>query len=199
MGRSLMLIRELSFISLVSCSLYIYLYISISHSVVLLSVVNFVHVCVSRADQLKSVMEQVLNFAVRELTKIVEASFDDLLLEITKMEREHQVLEERLDKSSNRGGGGEKGRAGRRRGSENDSVSPSGSEDAREELAEVPVSKEMAETEGEFINHVTKHALTGTYLCRPSLLLVRGGTKGRIHLIWRLRWTSQLSITAEPF
>ncbi|CAB1426840.1 unnamed protein product [Pleuronectes platessa] len=99
------------------------------------------------SDQLKSVMEQVLNFAVRELTKIVEASFDDLLLEITKMEREHQVLEERLDKSSTRGGGAEKGRAGRRRGSENDSVSPSGSEDAREELAEVPVSKEMAETE----------------------------------------------------
>ncbi|XP_034448604.1 uncharacterized protein si:dkeyp-113d7.10 isoform X2 [Hippoglossus hippoglossus] len=100
-------------------------------------------------DQLKSVMEQVLNFAVRELTKIVEASFDDLLLEITKMEREHQVLEERLDKSSSRGGGGEKGRAGRRRGSENDSVSPSGSEDAREELAEVPVSKQMAETDPE--------------------------------------------------
>uniref|UniRef100_A0A8D3C9E0 C2H2-type domain-containing protein n=1 Tax=Scophthalmus maximus TaxID=52904 RepID=A0A8D3C9E0_SCOMX len=47
-------------------------------------------------DQLKSVMEQVLNFAVRELTKIVEASFDDLLLEITKMDREQQVLEEGL-------------------------------------------------------------------------------------------------------
>ncbi|KAF0033143.1 hypothetical protein F2P81_015433 [Scophthalmus maximus] len=45
-------------------------------------------------DQLKSVMEQVLNFAVRELTKIVEASFDDLLLEITKMDREQQLLEE---------------------------------------------------------------------------------------------------------
>nr|XP_019965886.1 PREDICTED: uncharacterized protein LOC109644865 [Paralichthys olivaceus] len=92
-------------------------------------------------------MEQVLNFAVRELTKIVEASFDDLLLEITKMEREHQVLEERVDKSSDGGGGGEKGRGGRRRGSENDSVSPSGSEDAREELAEVPESKETAEKE----------------------------------------------------
>ncbi|XP_041812789.1 zinc finger protein 263 [Chelmon rostratus] len=95
-------------------------------------------------DQLKSVMEQVLDFAVRELTKIVEASFDDLLLEITKMEREQQVLEERLDKSSDRGrgGGGGGGAGGRRRGSENDSVSPSGSEDAREEVAEVTVSKE---------------------------------------------------------
>ncbi|KAE8282680.1 hypothetical protein D5F01_LYC18068 [Larimichthys crocea] len=109
-------------------------------------------------DQLKSVMEQVLDFAVRELTKIVEASFDDLLLEITKMEREQHVLEERLDKSSDRGGGGggdkgrgggDKGRGGgaggRRRGSENDSVSPSGSEDAREEVAEVTVAKETAE------------------------------------------------------
>ncbi|XP_067426808.1 putative lysozyme-like protein [Thunnus thynnus] len=112
-------------------------------------------------DQLKSVMEQVLDFAVCELTKIVEASFDDLLLEITKMEKEQHVLEERLDKSSERGGGGgsaggggggggEKGRGGggggggaggRRRGSENDSVSPSGSEDAREELTEVTESK----------------------------------------------------------
>ncbi|XP_071320820.1 uncharacterized protein [Trachinotus anak] len=102
-------------------------------------------------DQLKSVMEQVLDFAVRELTKIVEASFDDLLLEITKMEREQQVLEERLGKSSDRGGGGgEKGRGGaggRRRGSENDSASPSGSDDTREELAEVTVSKETAETQ----------------------------------------------------
>uniref|UniRef100_A0A3B5BFD1 C2H2-type domain-containing protein n=1 Tax=Stegastes partitus TaxID=144197 RepID=A0A3B5BFD1_9TELE len=99
-------------------------------------------------DQLKSVMEQVLDFAVRELTKIVEASFDDLLLEITKMEREQQALEERLDKSAERGSG-EKGRGGgtssRRRGSENDSVSPSGSEDAREELTDVTVSKETTE------------------------------------------------------
>ncbi|XP_059203254.1 uncharacterized protein si:dkeyp-113d7.10 isoform X2 [Centropristis striata] len=108
-------------------------------------------------DQLKSVMEKVLDFAVHELTKIVEASFDDLLLEITKMEREQQVLEERLDRSSDRAGAGgaDKGRAekrrggagGRRRGSENDSVSPSGSEDAREELAEVTVSKDTPETD----------------------------------------------------
>uniref|UniRef100_UPI0037E993B7 hypermethylated in cancer 2 protein n=1 Tax=Semicossyphus pulcher TaxID=241346 RepID=UPI0037E993B7 len=90
-------------------------------------------------DQLKSVMEQVLDFAVRELTKIVEASFDDLLLEITKMEREQQ--------GGGGGGGGEKGRGGgggRRRGSENDSVSPSGSEDAREELTVLPPSKEKS-------------------------------------------------------
>ncbi|XP_038161570.1 zinc finger protein 469 isoform X3 [Cyprinodon tularosa] len=92
-------------------------------------------------DQLKSVMEQVLAFALRELTKIVEASFDDLLLEITKMEKEQQMLEEQLERGSERGGGG-----GRRRGSVNDSESPSGSEDTREEPAEE--SKEAAPTDG---------------------------------------------------
>uniref|UniRef100_A0A672Y466 C2H2-type domain-containing protein n=2 Tax=Sphaeramia orbicularis TaxID=375764 RepID=A0A672Y466_9TELE len=100
-------------------------------------------------DQLKSVMERVLDFAVCELTKIVEASFDDLLLEITKMEREQQTLEERLGRSSDRGGG-DKGRSGggRRRGSENDSVSPSGSEDAREEVGDVTATKETTEADG---------------------------------------------------
>ncbi|XP_029014133.1 uncharacterized protein si:dkeyp-113d7.10 [Betta splendens] len=100
-------------------------------------------------DQLKSVMQQVLDFAVRELTKIVEASFDDLLLEITKMEREQHVLQENLGRSSERGGGEKDrgGTGGRRRGSENDSVSPSGSEDAREDPTEVPVSKEKKETD----------------------------------------------------
>lgn len=94
-------------------------------------------------------MEKVLNFAVCELTKIVEASFDDLLLEITKMETEHQILEEKLDKKSHGGGvGGGGGVAGKRRGSENDSVSPSGSEDAREDLAEVAVVKEKTEAGG---------------------------------------------------
>uniref|UniRef100_A0A087XQC5 C2H2-type domain-containing protein n=1 Tax=Poecilia formosa TaxID=48698 RepID=A0A087XQC5_POEFO len=85
-------------------------------------------------DQLKSVMEQVLAFALRELTKIVEASFDDLLLEITKMEAEQQQLEDKLGRSSGR------------RGSVNDSVSPSGSEDTREEPAEEP--KETAPADG---------------------------------------------------
>ncbi|XP_007573962.1 zinc finger protein 837 [Poecilia formosa] len=92
-------------------------------------------------DQLKSVMEQVLAFALRELTKIVEASFDDLLLEITKMEAEQQQLEDKLGRSSERGGGDKPrggGAGGRRRGSVNDSVSPSGSEDTREEPAEEP-------------------------------------------------------------
>ncbi|KTG44530.1 hypothetical protein cypCar_00018107 [Cyprinus carpio] len=46
--------------------------------------------------QLKSVMEHVLEFAVCELTKIVEDSFDDLLAEFTKKERENQILKKQL-------------------------------------------------------------------------------------------------------
>lgn len=100
----------------------------------------------SPADQLRAVMEHVLSVAVRELTKIVEASFDDLLLEITKMETEQQVLEERLSKTPSRGGRG--GGGGWRRGSENDSVSPSGSEDARVDPPEVTSAREVGR-EGE--------------------------------------------------
>nr|AIM47943.1 ZNF287-like protein [Pantodon buchholzi] len=47
-------------------------------------------------DQLKSVMEQVLKFALSELTKIVEDSFDELLLEMEKKEKENKVLKEKL-------------------------------------------------------------------------------------------------------
>ncbi|CAL8306356.1 unnamed protein product [Merluccius merluccius] len=103
--------------------------------------------------QLKGVMERVLDFAVCELTKIVEASFDDLLLEITKKEREQKALEEYLGRSTPLGGGGggpgERGNrgAGCRRGSEHDSTSPSGSEDTREEPADFVVSKETPEAD----------------------------------------------------
>lgn len=41
-------------------------------------------------------MEHVLEFAVCELTKIVEDSFDDLLVEFTKKERENQILKVQL-------------------------------------------------------------------------------------------------------
>lgn len=41
-------------------------------------------------------MEHVLEFAVSELTKIVEDSFDDLLSEFTKKEWENQILKEQL-------------------------------------------------------------------------------------------------------
>ncbi|KAK7139432.1 hypothetical protein R3I93_016539 [Phoxinus phoxinus] len=50
--------------------------------------------------QLKSVMERVLEFAVCELTRIVEDSFDDLLLEFTKKERENQILKEQLQEKN---------------------------------------------------------------------------------------------------
>lgn len=46
--------------------------------------------------QLKAVMEHVLEFAVCELTKIVEDSFDDLLVEFTKKERENHILKDQL-------------------------------------------------------------------------------------------------------
>lgn len=46
--------------------------------------------------QLKAVMEHVLEFAVCELSKIVEDSFDDLLVEFTKKERENQILKDQL-------------------------------------------------------------------------------------------------------
>lgn len=77
-------------------------------------------------------MAQVLDFALRELTKIVEASFDDLLLEVTKMETEQQGLEERLGRSC----ASARVCGARRRGSENDSVSPSDSEDTAAKEAE---------------------------------------------------------------
>lgn len=89
--------------------------------------------------QLKAVMEQVLDFAMSELSKIVEASFEDLLLEITVKEREQRDLEERL-RSAGRPENG-KSRAARRRGSEHDSASPSGSEGARDEAGDAPGAK----------------------------------------------------------
>ncbi|XP_036408818.1 hypermethylated in cancer 2 protein [Megalops cyprinoides] len=49
--------------------------------------------------QLKVVMEQVLKFAVCELTKIVEDSFDDLLLEMMKKEKENKDLNLRLQQT----------------------------------------------------------------------------------------------------
>lgn len=108
-------------------------------------------------------MEHVLSFAVRELTKIVEASFDDLLLEITKMETEQQVLEERLGKTPGRGGRG--GGGGWRRGSENDSGSPSGSEDARVDPPEVSSTKEEVGAEGECL---CPHHTSSGVLLKPG-------------------------------
>ncbi|XP_077590754.1 uncharacterized protein LOC144208668 [Stigmatopora nigra] len=49
-------------------------------------------------EQLKSAMERVVHSALCQLKKMVEASFDDLLLEITQKERERQTLQARLER-----------------------------------------------------------------------------------------------------
>lgn len=96
------------------------------------------------AGQLKVVMEQVLEFAVSELTKIVEDSFDDLLLELTKVERENEALNGRLraskqchgDKSGNSAKSDvmpdvKLGVAAMKKEADNDSDSPGSSEGTR--------------------------------------------------------------------
>ncbi|KAL4658264.1 zinc finger protein 652-A-like isoform X1 [Arapaima gigas] len=62
-------------------------------------------------DQLKTVMEQVLKFAVSELTKIVEDSFDDLVLELLKKEKENKTLNQSLAKVDKTDGQCGKGKA----------------------------------------------------------------------------------------
>lgn len=59
------------------------------------------------AGQLKVVMERVLEFAVCELSKIVEDSFDDVLLELRKVERENEELMEKLHGVAEENGAGE--------------------------------------------------------------------------------------------
>ncbi|XP_037113359.1 myoneurin isoform X3 [Syngnathus acus] len=49
-------------------------------------------------EQLKCAMERVLHLALCQLKKMVEASFDDLLLEITQKECERQTLQTQLDR-----------------------------------------------------------------------------------------------------
>lgn len=106
------------------------------------------------AGQLKVVMEQVLEFAVSELTKIVEDSFDDLLLELTKVDHENEVLNSRLrgskqcqgDKSGNSDKSGtttdvKHGVATMKKEPDNDSDSPGSSEGTR---PDPPRSRERA-------------------------------------------------------
>uniref|UniRef100_A0A667WMX0 C2H2-type domain-containing protein n=1 Tax=Myripristis murdjan TaxID=586833 RepID=A0A667WMX0_9TELE len=119
--------------------------------------------------QLKTVMQQVLDFALCELTKIVEASFDDLLLEITKMEREQQLLEERLGRSAE--------------GSENDSASPSGSEDAREEPGDITESKETKQ-ETNFSNETNPD--------RPPVLSVSQDWVPILDKVFGQKWCSDV-------
>uniref|UniRef100_A0AAY4C848 Uncharacterized protein n=1 Tax=Denticeps clupeoides TaxID=299321 RepID=A0AAY4C848_9TELE len=86
--------------------------------------------------QLKVVMEQVLEFALCELTKIVEDSFDDLFLELTKKDSETDALRDRLrawgkDVREERKGSITAAAVEER---DNDSDSPGSSERARQEL-----------------------------------------------------------------
>ncbi|XP_063078184.1 zinc finger protein 526 [Engraulis encrasicolus] len=103
--------------------------------------------------QLKAVMEQVLEFAVTELTKIVEDSFDDLVLEMTKVEHENDSLSNRLlrtgkkcrndsDSGSKSDSAVEEKRGGvttgkRESDNDNDSDSPGSSEGTRQEVPRV--------------------------------------------------------------
>ncbi|XP_051948712.1 zinc finger protein 37-like isoform X2 [Xyrauchen texanus] len=86
--------------------------------------------------QLKAVMEHVLEFAVCELTKIVEDNFDDLLVEFTKKERENHILKEQLQHKNlvedNEVADAET------EDCENDSDSPSSSKVKRQESQGVP-------------------------------------------------------------
>ncbi|XP_041943018.1 uncharacterized protein si:dkeyp-113d7.10 [Alosa sapidissima] len=102
--------------------------------------------------QLKVVMEQVLEFAVTELTKIVEDSFDDLLLELTKVDHENVALNDRLRAGKKRqesGNGGKSdampdvlhGVATMKKEADNDSDSPGSSEGTR---LEPPRGRERA-------------------------------------------------------
>lgn len=85
-------------------SIYIYLFISTVWY--LTSAVVIVCVCFP-AGQLKLVMERVLEFAVCELSKIVEDSFDDVLLELRKAERESEELMEKLRAVKEENGAGD--------------------------------------------------------------------------------------------
>ncbi|KAG5832864.1 hypothetical protein ANANG_G00295710 [Anguilla anguilla] len=77
--------------------------------------------------QLKLVMEQVLKFALAELTKIVEDSFDDLLQELLKKEKENQSLSVRVQSEEEERGKEENHTGSPSRGSRERPERPAGS------------------------------------------------------------------------
>ncbi|XP_051519364.1 zinc finger protein with KRAB and SCAN domains 3 [Myxocyprinus asiaticus] len=107
--------------------------------------------------QLKAVMEHVLEFAICELTKIVEDSFDDLLVEFTKKERENQILKEQLQDKDN------EVVAAETEDCENDSDSPSSSKVERQESQGVPdqssLKKAWEKEQTETTNEADKQAV----------------------------------------
>ncbi|XP_056598076.1 zinc finger protein 24 isoform X3 [Triplophysa dalaica] len=95
--------------------------------------------------QLKAVMEHVLVFAVCELTKIVEDSFDDLLVEFTEKERENQILKDQLRDQNEEEDDELVG--GQTKDYYNDSDSPSSSKVERRDSSQEPLSKKGREKE----------------------------------------------------
>ncbi|XP_051992537.1 zinc finger protein 449-like [Xyrauchen texanus] len=106
--------------------------------------------------QLKAVMEHVLEIAVCELTKIVEDSFDDLLVEFTKKERENQILKEQLQ-DENKLEDNEVV-AAETEDCENDSDSPSSSKVERQESQGVPDQSSPQEAWGKEQMETTNEA-----------------------------------------
>lgn len=97
------------------------------------------------SGQLKAVMEHVLVFAVCELTKIVEDSFDDLLVEFTEKERENQILKDQLrDKNEEED---DELVGGKAKDYYNDSDSPSSSKVERRDSSQEPLAKKGREKE----------------------------------------------------
>ncbi|XP_035253898.1 early growth response protein 4 [Anguilla anguilla] len=93
--------------------------------------------------QLKLVMEQVLKFALAELTKIVEDSFDDLLQELLKKEKENQSLSVRVQSEEEERGKEENHTGSPSRGSRERPERPAGSPLCG---AEALLGKKAAET-----------------------------------------------------
>ncbi|XP_026088058.1 zinc finger protein 28 homolog isoform X1 [Carassius auratus] len=110
--------------------------------------------------QLKSVMEHVLEFAICELTKIVEDSFDDLLSEFTKKERENQLLKwQLLDKNMMEDSDGADVET---EGRKNDSASPSSSRVEKQEskgLQDQSLKKECEKEKTETTNEPGKQTV----------------------------------------
>uniref|UniRef100_A0A3Q3D2R5 Uncharacterized LOC109513741 n=1 Tax=Hippocampus comes TaxID=109280 RepID=A0A3Q3D2R5_HIPCM len=120
--------------------------------------------------QLKSVMERVLHSALCQLKKMVEASFDDLLLEITQKECERQTLQARLDCK----------RGAARREARDNPGSPGGSEAAPKDTCPEPAEETggTGGTEDKANAVVFGHEWCGD-IWKPKGSVGGGGASGR--------------------
>ncbi|XP_019721928.1 uncharacterized protein LOC109513741 [Hippocampus comes] len=121
-------------------------------------------------EQLKSVMERVLHSALCQLKKMVEASFDDLLLEITQKECERQTLQARLDCK----------RGAARREARDNPGSPGGSEAAPKDTCPEPAEETggTGGTEDKANAVVFGHEWCGD-IWKPKGSVGGGGASGR--------------------